>query len=116
MFSFRTLVSVSLLAIAVGVKAESHTISFTNNCGYGTVSLPLREIVTILIWQARFQPTLILQGGTVASTGGAYTSGGPIYGAIAYLQTGSCGFNGEGCTLGMYISHGAPECIPDVSV
>ncbi|KZO97733.1 hypothetical protein CALVIDRAFT_58824 [Calocera viscosa TUFC12733] len=68
-----------IAAAVVGVIAESHTVSFTNNCGYGT-------------------PTLI-QGGNVLSTGGAYTSNGPLGAAIAYLQTGGCGFNGEGCTM-----------------
>jgi len=68
-----------IAAAIVGAVAESHTVSFTNNCGYGT-------------------PTLI-QGGTVLSTGSPYTSSGPLGAAIAYLQTGSCGFNGEGCTM-----------------
>jgi hypothetical protein len=52
----------------------------------------------------------------VLSTGGPFTATRPLRGAIAYLQTGkrlrrslfyldhnlstgSCGFNGEGCTL-----------------
>jgi hypothetical protein len=34
------------------------------------------------------QPTLI-QGSKVLSTGGAYTIGGPLISAIAYLQTGA---------------------------
>ncbi|KAI5118437.1 hypothetical protein M0805_009715 [Coniferiporia weirii] len=72
------ILSTVLLAV-VGARAESHTVSFTNNCGYGT-------------------PTLI-QGANVLSTGGAVTINGPLSAAIAYLQTGSCGFNGEGCTL-----------------
>ncbi|KAJ6468507.1 hypothetical protein C8R47DRAFT_1223308 [Mycena vitilis] len=85
MFSIKA-ATFALLAVAVGnVAAESHTVTFTNNCGYGT-------------------PTLI-QGASVLSTGGAYTIGGPLNAAIAYLQTGkwlvvrSCGFNGEGCTM-----------------
>ncbi|KAJ6525206.1 glycopeptide [Mycena capillaripes] len=57
----------------------THTVHFTNNCGFGT-------------------PTLI-QGGRVLSTSGDYTQNGALLGAIAYLQTGGCGFNGEGCTL-----------------
>ncbi|KZT53965.1 Glp-like protein [Calocera cornea HHB12733] len=77
MKNFATLITIA--ATVVGVIAESHTVSFTNACGYGT-------------------PTLI-QGGNVLSTGGAYTSNGPLGAAIAYLQTGSCGFNGEGCTM-----------------
>ncbi|KAJ7097394.1 hypothetical protein C8R44DRAFT_717431 [Mycena epipterygia] len=78
MFSFLT--SLVLLAVAVGnVRAETHTVHFTNLCGFGT-------------------PTLI-QGPNVLSTGGDFTSNGPLISAIAYLQTGGCGFNGEGCTL-----------------
>ncbi|PIL32320.1 hypothetical protein GSI_05566 [Ganoderma sinense ZZ0214-1] len=71
--------TVVLAALVGTVVAESHTVHFTNNCGFGT-------------------PTLI-QGGNVLSTGGDHTSNGPLVAAIAYLQTGSCGFNGEGCTL-----------------
>ncbi|KAE9394827.1 hypothetical protein BT96DRAFT_923254 [Gymnopus androsaceus JB14] len=71
--------SFSILASLVAfVAAESHTISFTNNCGGGT-------------------PTLV-QDGAILSTGGAYTADGPIIGAIAYLQTGGCGLNGDFCT------------------
>ncbi|KAJ7113574.1 hypothetical protein C8R44DRAFT_741158 [Mycena epipterygia] len=78
MFSVKTTV-LTVLAVAVSnVCAESHTVTFTNNCGHGT-------------------PTLI-QNGNVLSTGGAFTSNGPLIAAIAYLQTGSCGFNGDGCT------------------
>ncbi|KAF9478127.1 hypothetical protein BDN70DRAFT_880390 [Pholiota conissans] len=79
MFSLRSAFLIGLAAIAVGVNAETHTVHFANNCGFGT-------------------PTLI-QGGNVLSTGGDVTFGGPLLGAIAYLQTGGCGFNGEGCTL-----------------
>ncbi|KAK7690576.1 hypothetical protein QCA50_005674 [Cerrena zonata] len=73
----------SLLAamtVAQGVAAESHTVRFTNKCGRGT-------------------PTLRNQQGKVLSTGGDFKSNGPLIGAIAYLQTGNCGANGEGCTL-----------------
>ncbi|KAI5115216.1 hypothetical protein M0805_008812 [Coniferiporia weirii] len=63
----------------VSVHAESHTVLFINNCGFGT-------------------PTLI-QGTNVLSTGDAFTIDGPLIAAIAYLQTGSCGFDGENCTL-----------------
>ncbi|KAJ7762945.1 hypothetical protein B0H16DRAFT_502691 [Mycena metata] len=70
----------TLLAVAVAsVQAESHTVTFANNCGHGTPQL--------------------IQGTKVLSSGGAYTSPGPLNGAIAYLQTGNCGFNGEGCTM-----------------
>lgn len=67
------------LSIAQVVNAETHTIRLVNNCGFGT-------------------PTLI-QNGVVLSTGGDFTRDGPIPATISYLQTGSCGFNGEGCTL-----------------
>lgn len=43
------------------------------------------------------QPKLI-QAGRVLSSGGAYTSKGPLVAAIAYLQTGPCLLNGEKCT------------------
>ncbi|KAF8320240.1 hypothetical protein F5887DRAFT_1087898 [Amanita rubescens] len=78
---YRPLIStvLSALAFAAVIRAETHTITFQNNCGFGT-------------------PTLI-QGPNVLSTGGAYTSNGPLISLIAYLQNGSqCGFNGEGCT------------------
>ncbi|KAJ3789719.1 hypothetical protein GGU10DRAFT_383914 [Lentinula aff. detonsa] len=64
--------------IAVGAQAETHTVTFTNLCGKGV-------------------PTLKANGVTL-STGGAYTSNGPLEGAIAYLDVG-CGANGEGCTM-----------------
>ncbi|KAJ6522031.1 glycopeptide [Mycena capillaripes] len=78
MFSF--LAAMAVIAATFGhALAETHTVRFTNNCRFGT-------------------PTLI-QGGRVLSTGGDYTKNGALLGAIAYLQTGGCGFNGEGCTL-----------------
>ncbi|KAF7372828.1 Glycopeptide [Mycena sanguinolenta] len=81
MFSSMKTAIFAVIAVATGqALAESHTVTFSNGCGHGT-------------------PTLISQNGAVLSTGGAYTSNGPLIGAIAYLQTGSCGFNGEGCTL-----------------
>ncbi|KAJ7096340.1 hypothetical protein C8R44DRAFT_375208 [Mycena epipterygia] len=75
-----TLVSVALLvsACVAGVLAESHTVKFDNRCGYGTPQL--------------------IKGGDILSTT-SYTSTGELAAAIAYLQTGSCGFNGEKCTL-----------------
>ncbi|KJA28797.1 hypothetical protein HYPSUDRAFT_619789 [Hypholoma sublateritium FD-334 SS-4] len=79
MYSFTKAFSFVLVAAAIGVQAETHTVHFQNNCGFGT-------------------PTLI-QGPNVLSTGGDFTSNGPLLSAIAYLQTGGCGFNGEGCTL-----------------
>ncbi|KAF8911696.1 glycopeptide [Gymnopilus junonius] len=78
-------ISVVTTFVAVCVRAETHTVHFTNLCGFGT-------------------PTLI-QGSNVLSTGADYTSNGPLISAIAYVglklcnTLGSCGFNGEGCTL-----------------
>ncbi|KAJ6568643.1 glycopeptide [Mycena capillaripes] len=70
----------ALLSIAVtSVTAEKHIVTFSNNCGHGTVSFSIRA--------------------NVLSTGAAYTINGPLISAIAYLQTGPCGFNGEGCTM-----------------
>ncbi|KAF8710762.1 dynein heavy chain, partial [Rhizoctonia solani] len=81
MYSFSALFSTLVVALvaSVGVQAERHVVHFDNRCGYGT-------------------PTLI-QGGRVLSTGGDYVSNGPLVAAIAYLQTGACGFNGENCSL-----------------
>ncbi|KAH8119634.1 glycopeptide [Phellopilus nigrolimitatus] len=73
---FASFLSIALLAIA-GVHAESHTISFENKCGSGTPKL--------------------VQSGNTLSTGQPYTSNGPFVSAIAYLQTGNCGLNGEKC-------------------
>ncbi|TDL18840.1 hypothetical protein BD410DRAFT_461446 [Rickenella mellea] len=73
---FKTLLF--LVATVMAVNAEQHTVHFVNRCGFGT-------------------PTLIV-GGRIVSTGGDFTSTGPIINAISYLQTGACGFNGEGCT------------------
>ncbi|KAF8960638.1 glycopeptide [Flammula alnicola] len=77
MFSLKFL-SLLIASAIIGSRAETHTVHFDNRCGFGT-------------------PTLI-QGSNVVSTGGDFTSNGPITSAIAYLQTGGCGFNGEGCT------------------
>ncbi|KAL1759506.1 hypothetical protein FB107DRAFT_246330 [Schizophyllum commune] len=68
-----------LLLRSTLAQAESHTIKFDNQCGYGT-------------------PTLI-QGGNTLSLNDAneYTSDGQFAAAIAYLQTGDCKYNGEGC-------------------
>ncbi|KAM5544753.1 hypothetical protein V8D89_001651 [Ganoderma adspersum] len=66
-----------MLTLALSVRAEIHTIHLENSCGFGT-------------------PTLV-SNGVILSTGADYTSNGPIN-ATAYLQTGSCGINGENCT------------------
>ncbi|THU79758.1 hypothetical protein K435DRAFT_697149 [Dendrothele bispora CBS 962.96] len=63
----------------IGANAQSHTISFTNHCGRGTPQL--------------------VQNGKVLSTGGSLTKNGPFPAAIAYLQTGNCGLNGENCMI-----------------
>ncbi|KAI0321566.1 glycopeptide [Amylostereum chailletii] len=73
---FTSIATFAVLAVS-SVRAESHTVTFTNNCGFGT-------------------PMLKANGQTL-STGGAYTSNGALTAAIAYLQTGSCGDNGENC-------------------
>ncbi|KAJ7138813.1 hypothetical protein C8R46DRAFT_1234063 [Mycena filopes] len=41
----------------------------------------------------------LILGTKVLSSGAPFTTNGPLSGAIAYLQTGSCGFNGDGCTM-----------------
>jgi len=76
--SLLTSIFAGLLLFIAQVRAETHTISFDNKCGYG-------------------DPQLI-QGGKVL-TNSSYTSNGVFSSGIAYLQTGGCGFNGEGCTL-----------------
>lgn len=63
-----------------GVRAETHTATFTNQCGYGT-------------------PNLSGPNGVLSSTGQAVTFNSPAEGLYAYLQTGNCGSNGEGCPV-----------------
>ncbi|GJE97617.1 glycopeptide [Phanerochaete sordida] len=65
--------------VVLGARAETHTVSFVNNCGFGT-------------------PILEVNGQTV-STGQSVTFNGPVMDAIAFLQTGGCGDNGEDCAL-----------------
>ncbi|KZT29194.1 hypothetical protein NEOLEDRAFT_1145466 [Neolentinus lepideus HHB14362 ss-1] len=77
--AFTFVSALAALAFAAVANAESHTISFNNQCGKGTPQL--------------------IQGGTVLSTGQPYTSNGAFSSGIAYLQTGECGFNGENCAL-----------------
>ncbi|KAJ3560191.1 hypothetical protein NP233_g11001 [Leucocoprinus birnbaumii] len=69
----------SALAGAVVVGAEKHTVRFDNRCGYGTPHL--------------------LKNGAILSQGEEYVSDGSLDSTIAYLQTGNCNLNGEGCTL-----------------
>ncbi|EPT01254.1 hypothetical protein FOMPIDRAFT_1161879 [Fomitopsis schrenkii] len=77
---FKLTIGFLVAAVALQANAETHTVTFTNKCGYGT-------------------PTLYSQTGQLLSTGGAWTSNGAALGLIAYLQTGGCGQNGEDCTL-----------------
>ncbi|KAJ7497279.1 hypothetical protein FB451DRAFT_223490 [Mycena latifolia] len=86
-----TLLSIALLVFAgaVAVRAESHTVKFDNRQVLPT--LELLEYLTIS------GPQLIKGGDVLTTT--SYTSTGELAAAIAYLQTGSCGFNGEQCTL-----------------
>ena len=37
MFSIRTIISAAVLIAVSGVRAETHTVTFTNKCGFGTV-------------------------------------------------------------------------------
>ncbi|KAJ3724283.1 hypothetical protein DFJ43DRAFT_598374 [Lentinula guzmanii] len=78
MFSSLKFAALVAAAFVAGAQAETHTVTFTNLCGRGV-------------------PTLKANGVTL-STGGAYTSNGPLEAAIAYLDVG-CGANGEGCTM-----------------
>ncbi|KAG8683578.1 hypothetical protein FRC11_013352 [Ceratobasidium sp. 423] len=81
MFSFQSIVSTLTVALAItaSAQAESHTVTFKNNCGKGT-------------------PKLIQAGKTLHSGGGSYKHNGPLMAAIAYLQTGECLLNGDKCT------------------
>ncbi|KAF9445929.1 hypothetical protein P691DRAFT_804997 [Macrolepiota fuliginosa MF-IS2] len=76
--NFTTLCTI-FFACIVGALAESHTVHFTNRCGSGT--------------------PMLIQGPNVLSHGEDHTVNGPLTAAIAYLQNGHCGFNGDGCTL-----------------
>ncbi|KAF8881535.1 hypothetical protein CPB85DRAFT_1340273 [Mucidula mucida] len=67
-----------ILYTATLVRSETHTISFDNQCGYGT-------------------PKLIRGNDVLTST--SFTANGTFASAIAYLDTGSCLFNGDGCTV-----------------
>ena len=74
--------AVVVLAALVGnalAAGETHTVRLINHCGKGTPKL--------------------VQGGKILSNGSDYTSFGPLRGAVAYLQTGTCGLNGNNCTL-----------------
>jgi hypothetical protein len=79
----------ALCFAAIVVSAETHTVRFNNQCGHGTPQL--------------------IQGADLLSTGADYVSNGPLSSAIAYLQTGNCGFNGENCVL-VEMTLGNPTC------
>ncbi|KAM5544731.1 hypothetical protein V8D89_001629 [Ganoderma adspersum] len=70
---------ITLATLTGTVVGETHTVHFENFCGRG---LPL-----------------LIHGQNILSQGDDYTSTGPLFTAIAYLQTDECGFNGENCTL-----------------
>ncbi|KAJ7120037.1 hypothetical protein C8R44DRAFT_831788 [Mycena epipterygia] len=79
-FSIKAVALSLLLAPISTVRAETHTITFTNEC-----------------------PTL-MQGNAVISSGlEPVTIDGPLIGAIAFLQTGRCGgfggLPGNGCGI-----------------
>ncbi|KAF8823312.1 hypothetical protein HHX47_DHR10000060 [Lentinula edodes] len=79
MLSFSKFTTAIVAAFIIEVQAqETHTVVFTNLCGTGV-------------------PTLKVNGATL-STGGSFTSNGPLISAIAYLDVG-CGADGEGCTM-----------------
>ncbi|KAJ3846323.1 hypothetical protein EV368DRAFT_89215 [Lentinula lateritia] len=81
MISFSKFTTAIVAAFIIEVQAqETHTVVFTNLCGTGV-------------------PTLKVNGATL-STGGSFTSNGPLISAIAiaYLDVG-CGADGEGCTM-----------------
>ncbi|GJE97621.1 glycopeptide [Phanerochaete sordida] len=66
-------------ALLANADAETHTVIFVNNCGFGT--------------------PLLKANGQTLSTGQTVSFDGPLLSAFAFLQTGSCGDNGESCTL-----------------
>ncbi|KAM5544735.1 hypothetical protein V8D89_001633 [Ganoderma adspersum] len=70
---------VTLAALVGTVVGETHTVHFENDCGFGT--------------------PMLIQGNNVLSNGKDFVSDGALVSAIAYLQNGDCGFNGENCTL-----------------
>ncbi|KAF9818664.1 hypothetical protein IEO21_02644 [Rhodonia placenta] len=80
MFAKLTIAVVAAALALVHVKAETHTVSFTNN-------------------RILHKPYLWGQNGVLYSSGeGSYTSDGPLLGLISFCLTGNCGNDGEGCT------------------
>ena len=100
-FHFVSASSAIILILLSCVRAETHTITFTNKCGAFTVrqgptlflmlSIGSDDLALLFI-----KPTLV-ENNQVVSTGAPVTTNGPIISAVAYLQTGSCGLNGENC-------------------
>ena len=95
------LVLAAMTAIS-GVYAETHTITFDNRCGKGTVRLTCCHLFPYILTQSP-QP-MLKQNFQTLSTGGAYTHSGPFTAAIAYLDTGNCGASGENCVRSVYAS------------
>ncbi|KAJ3744883.1 glycopeptide [Lentinula detonsa] len=79
MFFSMNLAALVAVALVAGVQAETHTVVFNNLCGRGV-------------------PVLKRNGATL-STGGTFTSNGPLMAAIAWVSLGCCGADGEGCTM-----------------
>ncbi|KAF9071690.1 hypothetical protein BDP27DRAFT_1291170 [Rhodocollybia butyracea] len=73
--AFTFILGLTLFLLTALVNAETHIVKFDNQCGFGTPQL--------------------IQGNQVLTTT-EYTFNAS-YSGIAYLQTGTCGFNGEKC-------------------
>ncbi|KAI0266973.1 hypothetical protein BC834DRAFT_822858 [Gloeopeniophorella convolvens] len=91
--TFFTLALAALTA-AAAVRAESHTISFDNQCGKGT-------------------PQIVI-GGQIVSNGEPWTTGsqaGIACLTVAWRRAGNCGLNGENCSLLEFnLNNPAPGC------
>ena len=67
--------------VVAHVRAETNTVTIIKRCGFMTASIArcwarVRAAFTLT------RPMLVGQNGLILSTGGAYTAGGPTYGAI----------------------------------
>ncbi|EIW85936.1 hypothetical protein CONPUDRAFT_148069 [Coniophora puteana RWD-64-598 SS2] len=69
-------IAAAALALATFVAAESHQVTFTNNCGYGT---------PLFLYSSDGTPQ------------GATTIQAPLSGGIAWLENGSCTTDGVNC-------------------
>ncbi|KAJ7342815.1 hypothetical protein DFH08DRAFT_1011210 [Mycena albidolilacea] len=86
-----------LVALLVGtVRAETHTIEFTNKCGFGTPTFI--ESGRVLSIGGGKDPTTLSCRTNWITPDSEFTTNGPLINGIAYLQTGACGTSGEGCT------------------